>query len=61
MGEDKSCDCEEKHQGHLCMLKCKGNNREIKNLSSTPSVACLTCCEEANSEDHVCLPVPLFV
>jgi hypothetical protein len=61
MGEDKICECEKKHKGHVCMLKCKGKIHEIKKLSRTPNVACLTCGEQANSEVHVCLPVPLFV
>jgi len=61
MGDDNKCLCKEKHQGHICMLKCKGKTHEIKILTSTPNVACLTCGEEANSEDNVCLPAPLFV
>jgi hypothetical protein len=61
MGEDKICNCEEKHQGHICMLICKGRIHEIKELTSTPNVACLSCGEEANSEDNVCIPAPLFV
>jgi len=61
MGKDKICTCEEKHQNHLCVLKCKGKVNKIKDLTGTPNVACLTCGEEANSEENVCIPVPLFV
>jgi len=61
MGEDKVCSCEKKHEGHICMLKCKGLIKEIKNLTGTPNVACINCGAEANSEDNVCLPVTLFV
>lgn len=61
MGEDKVCDCEEKHHGHICMLLCKGKIHEIKELTCTPNFACMSCGEEANSEDNVCIPAPLFV
>ena len=61
MGEDKLCNCEEKHQDHICMLKCKGKSREIKDFTSNPNVACCNCGEVTNSEDNVCLPVPLFI
>jgi hypothetical protein len=61
VGEDKICNCEEKHQDHICMLKCKGKAHKIKDLANTPNFACSICGEEANSEDNVCLPVPLFV
>jgi hypothetical protein len=61
MGEDRLCDCKEKHQDHLCMLKCKGKTHKIKELTRTPNVACSSCGEEANSEDDVCIPMPLFV
>jgi hypothetical protein len=61
MEEDKICDCEEKHRGHICVLKCKGKTHVIKEVTSTPNIACLTCGEQANSEDNVCIPVPLFV
>ena len=61
MGDDKSCICSEKHARHICMLKIRGKAHEIKNVTSTPNVACVKCGEEANSEDDVCAPVPLFI
>jgi len=61
MGEDKICECREKHQCHMCVLRSKGMTKKIGQLTSAPNVACHTCGEEANSEDDVCVPVPLFV
>jgi hypothetical protein len=61
MGEDKVCCSEEKHKGHICKLKITGKTRKIKDLTSTPNIACYNCGAEANSEDNVCSPVPLFV
>ncbi|HEY6873943.1 MAG TPA: hypothetical protein VI298_14555 [Geobacteraceae bacterium] len=61
MGEDITCGCEEKHQGHICVLRGKGLTRRIKELTSRPNVVCLACGAEANSEDDVCSPVPLFI
>ena len=61
MGEDKICSCEEKHQCHICTLKSKGLTHEIKQATSIPNVACFNCGEEANSEENVCVPAPLFI
>jgi hypothetical protein len=61
MGEDKICRCEEKHHGHMCMLKCKGLTYEIEQATRKPNVICLNCEQEANSEDYVCLPVSLYI
>ena len=61
MGEVTICTCQEKHQRHLCVLRGKGMTSIIKKQTSAPNVACHTCGEEANSEDDVCVPVPLFV
>jgi hypothetical protein len=61
MGEDKACCSEEKHQCHICMLKGKGKTHQIRDLTSSPNVACSNCGEEANTEDNVCMPVPLFI
>lgn len=61
MGEDGICSCKEKHACHVCLLRAKGLTHEIKQITSTPNVACLNCGEEANSEENVCSPVPLFV
>lgn len=61
MGEDKKCSCEEKHPGHICALRGKGLTNEIRHLTGNPNVACLICGEEADSEENVCLPGPLFI
>jgi len=61
MGEDKRCACEEKHGRHLCVLRSRGMTGAIVRLTGNPNVACQRCGEEANSEESVCLPVPLFV
>jgi hypothetical protein len=61
MAEEEECCCPEKHQGHICVLKGKGLTRKVERLTGAPGVACLTCGAEADSEDHVCAPVPLFV
>jgi len=61
MVEERACACQEKHQHHLCVLRCKGLTRQIEELTDSPNVACTICGEEANSEDHVCIPVPLFI
>lgn len=61
MDEDKKCNCWEKHQSHLCVLRSKGKIKEIKRETCSLNVACLVCGEEANSENHVCVPIPLFV
>jgi hypothetical protein len=60
MEEEKVCNCEDKHQGHLCVLRGKGLTCEIRRRTGAPNVACLTCGEEADSEDSVCSPIPLF-
>ncbi len=62
MEEDTAqCSCEEKHRGHLCVLRSRGMTKEIVRRTATPNVACLECGEKANSEDNVCSPVPLFI
>jgi hypothetical protein len=61
MGEDTTCSCEEKHQGHLCVLRCKEMTGEIARTTGFPNVVCFNCGEEANSKDNVCSPVQLFV
>ena len=61
MAEDKRCTCGEKHKGHLCTLREKGLKRELERKTDKPDVSCGLCGEEANSEDHVCVPVPLFI
>ncbi len=59
METKNSCLCGEKHQGHLCVLRSKGMTKEIEHITNNPTVACFTCGAEANSEENVCLPIPL--
>jgi len=61
MEEGKICSCERNHQGHICVLRSKGMTRNIERQTSSPNVACFECGEEANSEDDVCSPIPLFI
>ena len=54
-----TCRCEEKHQGHLCVLRSKELTDEIARLTDNPKVACFMCGAEANSPDNVCAPVTI--
>ena len=54
-----ACQCGEKHEGHLCMLKSKGLVKEVEHLTRNPTVVCFICGSEANSADNVCEPMPL--
>ncbi|MEI7834236.1 MAG: hypothetical protein WCJ56_13690 [bacterium] len=51
------CKCQEKHEGHMCVLKSKGV--DISALTDNPTVVCFTCGAEANSADNVCVPMPI--
>lgn len=55
----KSCNCGDKHVGHICMLRSIGKTEEISNLSSNPKVSCFTCGAEANSPENVCSSVAI--
>lgn len=59
MTETKSCQCGDKHTGHLCVLQSKGMTAEIACLTDAPTVVCFNCGREANSADNVCVPMPL--
>jgi len=61
MDKDSRCECEEKHQNHLCVLHSKGLFHQARSLTCTPGVECETCNRVANSEDNVCVPIPLFI
>jgi hypothetical protein len=61
MGEESNCTCDKKHDGHLCVLRSKGMIGKIARQTSNPNVACYRCGEEANSEENVCSPIPLFI
>ena len=53
------CQCGEKHEGHLCMLKSKGLVDQVKHLTQNPTVVCFICGVESNSAENVCEPMPL--
>lgn len=53
------CQCGEKHEGHLCMLKSKGLTDEVNHLSQNPTVVCFICGAESNSAENVCEPMPI--
>ena len=59
MEPNSTCNCSEKHQGHICMLRSKGLIEDVEHLSNNPTVACFVCGAEANAEENVCSPVPL--
>ncbi len=53
------CQCGEKHEGHLCMLKSKGLLDQVNHLSQNPTVVCFICGAESNSAENVCEPMPI--
>ena len=59
MGSTTTCSCGAKHTGHICMLKSQGLTKEVEHITDKPTVSCFTCGVEANSAEHVCMPVPL--
>ena len=59
--EDRRCLGTGQHESHLCVLRSKGNIKEVVRQTCFPSVACSHCGENANSEKSVCAPVPLFI
>ncbi len=59
MSETKSCNCGEKHQGHLCVLHSKGLTDTIAEVTCCPTVVCFSCGREANCADNVCVPMPI--
>jgi hypothetical protein len=42
-------------------LRSKGLTREINHLTSNPNATCIHCGDDANSEENLCSPVPLFI
>lgn len=60
-GKDKICRCKKRHENHLCELRAKGRTHQINQLIRKPNVACGICGEMADSEEDICLPVPLFI
>jgi hypothetical protein len=59
--KDRVCRCKKGHERHLCELRAKGCTHEIDQLIQNPNVACGICGEMADSDQDVCLPVPLFI
>lgn len=61
MDDDIQCGCAEKHKEHICVLRGKGLVCRVKCLTDKPNVICETCNHQANCEENVCKPLPLFV
>jgi hypothetical protein len=61
MDEEIECCCEEKHAEHICVLRGKGLVCRVKSLTGKPNVICGNCNNEADSEDNVCRPIPMFI
>ena len=54
-----TCKCGENHQGHLCVLRSKGMDKEVEHLTDKPTMVCFSCGSEANDAANVCEPMPL--
>jgi len=61
MDDDSNCGCAEKHRNHLCVLEGKGLIHQVQSLTCAPNFECEQCNRTANSEENVCIPVPLFI
>lgn len=61
VAKDKSCRCRKKHKRHICESRAKGQTHEVNQLIQNPNVVCGICGEMADSDDDICLPVPLFI
>jgi hypothetical protein len=59
--KDKVCRCKKMHKHHICESRAKGNTHEINQLTQNPNAVCGICGEMADSEEDICLPVPLFI
>ena len=59
MEPNKTCVCEENHEGHICLLRSQGMTTLVETLTNKPTVSCFTCGVEANSAANVCSPVPI--
>ena len=55
MSEQK---CVGDHSGHLCVLASSGKFEEIKELTKDPKYICFNCGRVANSDEHLCNPMP---
>jgi hypothetical protein len=60
-GKNKKCHCRKRHEHHICELRAKGQTHAINLLIQNPNFACSLCGETADSDDDVCVPVPLFI
>jgi hypothetical protein len=50
--------CKGEHSGHLCVLASCGNFDQIKELTKNPKYICFNCGRVANSDEHLCNPMP---
>lgn len=53
--------CEVKHKNHVCVLQGKGLIHQVQILTCTPNIEFEKYNRMANTEDNVCMPVPLFI
>jgi len=59
--KDKECRCKKRHEHHICELLAKGRTHAVNQLVQYPNFACGLCGATADSDDDVCVPVPLFI
>ena len=59
--KDKVCRCRKRHKRHICESRAKGRTHEINQQIQNPNFACGICGEAADSDEDICLPVPLFI
>ncbi len=59
MSEEKACNCDGEHTGHLCVLVSKGLLDEVKELVKNPKHICFDCGRVADSAKNLCNPMPL--
>jgi len=55
--EDKGCKGD--HTGHLCVLVSKEKFDDIRELVKDPKFICFNCGRVADSDRHLCNPMPL--
>ncbi len=55
----KEAKCKGGHKGHLCVLVSEQKFDEIQELVTRPRYICFNCGRVANSQKHLCNPMPL--
>ncbi len=59
MEENKKHVCTGDHSGHICLLASQNRFDEIKELTRDPKSICFNCGRVADSDKHLCNPMPL--